>query len=513
MHGDPFAIRFSNVGRTAKELVLYNGAMLCSIGKGKEVEMKSIDDNLGQMQSCAMSIALPTYRKEGGAATATEFGIYICGGVNKQMGVISSCDRIDIPHGGCFTQNALLVSRCPRLTSPRSFATAVQVPAGELYVIGGIACSKLVDIMDAQYSVWRKGPPLNVGRERACAVVLLNRYIVVLGGTRSGLVTYEVEILDTKAQVPVWQVVDDMERPRKSMSAVAVGTDIYMFGGGIPEIDKMSITILEPPVATAPFEHTESRRDLGQDEDQKPAATVSPFSTQSVTDLMKLSADLLPRPPNHPKMVQSFTVAERVEALNSWIVKMELVQATFVNRVEESTQRTIDTFNLARDKALDAFNCARDMKLKEMETTSTAWLEDTQLMIDHAREEAGTKSALLQELKRSTLTNVLLRTDQDDFCDGVPSQLRCPITLNLMVDPVVASDGITYEREALVSWLKKESTSPLSGAELASKKIFPNLLVRSLCEDFVNDSKDQKSEKNRGRSASDRVDTFYREIF
>ena len=30
----------------------------------------------------------------------------------------------------------------------------------------------------------------------------------------------------------------------------------------------------------------------------------------------------------------------------------------------------------------------------------------------------------------------------------------CPITLELMRDPVMAADGHTYEREALLRWLK-----------------------------------------------------------
>jgi hypothetical protein len=110
--------------------------------------------------------------------------------------------------------------------------------------------------------------------------------------------------------------------------------------------------------------------------------------------------------------------------------------------------------------------------LKEIETKSSAWLEDTQLLIDQARKEAGAKEKLLQGSKPWSLTSLLSRTDQDNFCDGIPSQLRCPITLNLMIDPVVAHDGITYEREALESWLKKENTSPLSGAVLDSKSIF-----------------------------------------
>jgi hypothetical protein len=65
----------------------------------------------------------------------------------------------------------------------------------------------------------------------------------------------------------------------------------------------------------------------------------------------------------------------------------------------------------------------------------------------------------------------------DELCDAVGDridELVCPITLELMVDPVVASDGRTYERAAIEEWLGGHSTSPLTNLELASKELRPN---------------------------------------
>ena len=41
-------------------------------------------------------------------------------------------------------------------------------------------------------------------------------------------------------------------------------------------------------------------------------------------------------------------------------------------------------------------------------------------------------------------------------------------------DPVVLSDGITYEREGAEEWLKGHNTSPSFGTELKSKKMISN---------------------------------------
>ena len=65
----------------------------------------------------------------------------------------------------------------------------------------------------------------------------------------------------------------------------------------------------------------------------------------------------------------------------------------------------------------------------------------------------------------------------------VPDQYLCPITLEIMRDPVTTVDGITYERVAIADWLANKDTSPLSGALLSSKELvsLPTSLAPLLC--------------------------------
>eukprot|EP00471_Norrisiella_sphaerica_P003042 CAMPEP_0184484944 /NCGR_PEP_ID=MMETSP0113_2-20130426/6605_1 /TAXON_ID=91329 /ORGANISM="Norrisiella sphaerica, Strain BC52" /LENGTH=176 /DNA_ID=CAMNT_0026866173 /DNA_START=331 /DNA_END=861 /DNA_ORIENTATION=- len=58
--------------------------------------------------------------------------------------------------------------------------------------------------------------------------------------------------------------------------------------------------------------------------------------------------------------------------------------------------------------------------------------------------------------------------------------LRCPITLDIMKDPVVCADGHTYEREAIQMWLKKNARSPQTNLPLASKDLIPNHSLRGI---------------------------------
>ena len=67
----------------------------------------------------------------------------------------------------------------------------------------------------------------------------------------------------------------------------------------------------------------------------------------------------------------------------------------------------------------------------------------------------------------------------------VPDDYICPITADIMTDPVSTSDGFSYEREAITEWLRTKDTSPKTGTKLESKALIPNHLVRSLIRAFT----------------------------
>jgi U-box domain len=52
-------------------------------------------------------------------------------------------------------------------------------------------------------------------------------------------------------------------------------------------------------------------------------------------------------------------------------------------------------------------------------------------------------------------------------------------------DPVVAADGHSYERAAIVEWLSKSDVSPLTNAALPHKNLLPNNLLRQMVQDFA----------------------------
>ena len=65
-----------------------------------------------------------------------------------------------------------------------------------------------------------------------------------------------------------------------------------------------------------------------------------------------------------------------------------------------------------------------------------------------------------------------------------PAEFRCPISQELMEDPVTTSDGHTYERREIFRWLCQHNTSPLTGAVLPNKALTPAIALRQLIAAF-----------------------------
>ena len=61
----------------------------------------------------------------------------------------------------------------------------------------------------------------------------------------------------------------------------------------------------------------------------------------------------------------------------------------------------------------------------------------------------------------------------------------CPITLSLMRDPVIATDGHSYERDAITQWFVVNTTSPKTGMQVASTALIPNHALRNTIEQYL----------------------------
>ncbi|KAJ5071105.1 morn repeat-containing protein [Anaeramoeba ignava] len=70
--------------------------------------------------------------------------------------------------------------------------------------------------------------------------------------------------------------------------------------------------------------------------------------------------------------------------------------------------------------------------------------------------------------------------------EKIPQNFICPLTNQIMNDPVIADDGRTYERNAILKWFKNHDTSPVyKEMKLSSTNLIPNLELKKQIQNFL----------------------------
>ena len=90
------------------------------------------------------------------------------------------------------------------------------------------------------------------------------------------------------------------------------------------------------------------------------------------------------------------------------------------------------------------------------------------------------------ERKEKTIQEMLelvreLRASEDQNQTDCQKGFCCPISLEVMSDPVVAPDGHTYERSNIKEWLSSHTNSPMTGSAMPIPVNFiPNRTLKSM---------------------------------
>ena len=71
----------------------------------------------------------------------------------------------------------------------------------------------------------------------------------------------------------------------------------------------------------------------------------------------------------------------------------------------------------------------------------------------------------------------------------IPNKWFCPITIQLMINHVIGSDGHTYEKEYIEKWLRNNNTSPITKAPMFIHELIPNIALRNTIQEFTSNKK------------------------
>ncbi|KAH8057424.1 ubiquitin-protein transferase [Aureococcus anophagefferens] len=167
-------------------------------------------------------------------------------------------------------------------------------------------------------------------------------------------------------------------------------------------------------------------------------------------------------------------------------------------RVDEDLVAALDGFRLSKD----CYRSLRDRSRKKQALCALA-LESMDLskitdlsgyiekglnkgtLLRKGQELMGTSTPAMASLvsaaaARAGIRREALPAPRDE--DNVPEEFLCPISMEIMTDPVIAADGHTYERRAIEAWFGRAHTSPTTNAPLPHLNLIPAHTIKSLIQ-------------------------------
>ena len=86
-------------------------------------------------------------------------------------------------------------------------------------------------------------------------------------------------------------------------------------------------------------------------------------------------------------------------------------------------------------------------------------------------------------VRQMRATNDSLEDTTDEANEG---SFICPISQQIMKDPVITPHGITYERSSIESWIDKKSTCPITRKPLKKIDLIPNYSLKNAIQNYNN---------------------------
>ena len=119
-------------------------------------------------------------------------------------------------------------------------------------------------------------------------------------------------------------------------------------------------------------------------------------------------------------------------------------------------------------------------------------------MVKLSKTRKTRKTRKSKVLKRKSQKGGVINLNNDEPNDLNPFQ--CPITLELMIDPVVASDGNTYERRAIQGVLNTTGKSPITREDL-TPNLHPCRSLKTIMDLISENNVDFRNQYEEARNA------------
>ena len=91
-----------------------------------------------------------------------------------------------------------------------------------------------------------------------------------------------------------------------------------------------------------------------------------------------------------------------------------------------------------------------------------------------------------------------------------PAVYLCPLTKKVMTCPVIAPDGMTYDKEAILDWLRTRATSPLTGRRITDLTLKVDFVLLAKIQKWKLKNIDQLTRMENNRQNATRITYFHR---
>ena len=227
---------------------------------------------------------------------------------------------------------------------------------------------------------------------------------------------------------------------------------------------------------------------------------------------MSIYMEELPDMPSTEQMFQE----ERASAMRAWVTAAEKIVAEGKQRFEAEKKelerqrdariaeskaqaqnnfdREVKTYNEAIKRLGDRLKANGKRLQAECDSNVAAAHQQFQQKLQATNGDEDLRSAeerLARERRRTEEAEVLARmlksggqADRGMEQRKRPHEHLCPITMEVMRDPVMILCGDTFERSEITKWFEQNNTCPHCRQQPPTKTMIPNLAVRKMIEDW-----------------------------
>eukprot|EP00547_Thalassionema_nitzschioides_P004601 CAMPEP_0194208142 /NCGR_PEP_ID=MMETSP0156-20130528/6672_1 /TAXON_ID=33649 /ORGANISM="Thalassionema nitzschioides, Strain L26-B" /LENGTH=567 /DNA_ID=CAMNT_0038935043 /DNA_START=159 /DNA_END=1862 /DNA_ORIENTATION=+ len=438
--------------------------------------------------------------------------VYIVGGFRGSIQQAACC-TYDIDTG--------VWKDLPRMNYKRGGCASV-VLQNELFVIGGRDELAHLDSVE----VWKENndqtkwvmlsTQMNEPRSNFAAISLKDAIYVVGGENESGILASIEKYHDGN-----WYQLSPMKKPRRYCALAAFKRYLVVMGGddGVNCLNTCLLfdTETEEWRELPPMNICRSRACAVTTDDQQRIRIIGGYDGSRCLSSME-TCDIyhtIPIPPDMPPQPE-LCLNDDQAAISAWIEHVLFAVDSYQISIHNSAKQVRSDYTYkekkiqeriaALEKELQDNYASRDLFLNDLNVLTKKWLRLQGKRVNDAKSHLRSMGPIFNSHSQKNAEpyhpppinpNFISKTSSSE----IPDELKCPITLKVMMDPVIAADGITYERNAIEKVLACEESpiSPKTNLPLSSGILIENVNIRRMCREHANLSLECREDHETGR--------------